>query len=144
LSLSEIQNNETTTPEEEVSLVSALLPAFIVWLKLIFYFLVLPYKIWKATTLRLSDLAGKTLINDTEEYPMYTFTKISYDGIIFIFGFLTVLASVIGLFAMGIEGVFIGFVYYFLILFISLLKEIITMSLGVIKRLESIDRNTQK
>ena len=144
LYLSDIQNNEETTVEQDNHLVSALLPAFLVWLKVVFYFLILPYKIWKATTLRLATLSGKSLISDTEEFPMYTFTKISYDTTIFIFGFLAVLVSVIGLLSYGIEGVFAGLVFYMLIPFMSLLKEIITMSLGVIKRLESIDNNTKK
>lgn len=140
--MSDIQENEPK--ETDQTLQSALLPALIVWLKVIFYFFVLPFKIWKATTFRLENLAGKSLVSDQEEYPMYTFSKISYDATIFIFGILTILGSLIGLFAVGISGAFSGIVFYFMIPFISLFKEIITISLGVIKRLENIDANTKK
>ena len=139
-----MSENQETTSVPEQPLGQAILPALLVWLKTVLYFIVLPYKIWKSTTLRLSALAGKTIIEDSEEYPMYTFTKISYDASIFILGLLAVLISIIGLFTAGIMGAFAGIGAYFVIPFISLLKEIITMSLGVIKRLEAIDKNTRK
>lgn len=140
------KQEETVVAEQKSSneLVGALLPALLVWLKTIFYFLVLPYKIWSSTTLRLASLSGTSLVNSDEEFPMYTFTKIAYDATVFIFGILTVLVSVIGLLTAGAAGLFAGLGFYFVIPIVSLLKEIITMSLGVIKRLEAIDKNTQK
>lgn len=139
------ENQENRTAEKaKISIGQAMLPAFIVWLKTIFYFIVLPYKIWKSTTFRLADLSDTAILNDNEEFPMYTFTKVSYDATIFILGIFVVILAVVGIFAEPIVGVFMGLVPYFIIPFISLLKEIITMSLGVIKRLEAIDNNTRK
>jgi hypothetical protein len=136
------ENKETKVVEQTLS--QAMLPALIVWLKTVFYFVVLPYKIWKSTTLRLATLSGTSLIEDGEEFPMYTFTKISYDTTIFMLGIFVVIVAIIGIFAQPIAGVFAGLLPYFIIPVISLLKEIITMSLGVIKRLEAIDHNTRK
>ena len=89
-------------------------------------------------------MGDSALISDTEEFPMYTFIKIAYDTSIFFFGFLAVISPIVGLLYVGIGGAFFGIGAYFGILLLSLLKEILTMSLGIIKRLESIDKNTKK
>lgn len=128
--MSEIETNET-----EMKLVDAVQKAFFTWFKTVFYFIVLPYKIWKAATLRLAVLSDTAIVNEGEEFPVYTFNKVNLDATIYILGILAVPLAFIG----------VGFLIYFLIIpMLSFIKEIITMSLVTVKRLEDIDRNTKK
>ena len=135
-------SEDTTNVTKNSSLKDAMLPAAIVWLKIMFYFIILPYKIWKASTLRLANLRNETIIRDNEEFPVYTFFKINYDATIFSTGIFSVIFLVLGI----IWHFFLGLaiICYIIIPFISFLKEVITISLGVIKRLEAIEENTKK
>ena len=135
-------NDYQTNVTHESTLKDAMLPAAIVWLKIVFYFIILPYKIWKAATLRLASLRNKTLVRDNEEFPVYTFFKINYDASIFSTGILSVIVLILGIF--WHELVFVAIGLYVIIPLISFLKEVITISLGVIKRLEAIEENTRK
>jgi len=135
-------NDYQTNVTHESTLKDAMLPAAIVWLKIVFYFIILPYKIWKAATLRLASLRNKTLVRDNEEFPVYTFFKINYDASIFSTGILSVIVLILGIF--WHELVFVAIGLYVIIPLISFLKEVITISLGIIKRLEAIEENTRK
>lgn len=127
--------NDTQTGNTEMGLGDAIGKAFFTWIKTVFYFIVLPYKIWKAATLRLAVLSDSAIVGSGEEFPVYTFNKVNLDATIFILGILAVPLAFVG----------VGFVIYLVLIpLLSFLKEIITMSLVTVKRLEDIDRNTKK
>ena len=73
--------NIGTTAElsNEITLGLAIKKAFIAWLKIFLYFIILPFKIWKASTMRLAENSDTAIIKDDEEFPMYTFSKVSMD-----------------------------------------------------------------
>ena len=134
--------------EQESSLITEALPkALLTFIKVVFYFIVLPYKIWKASTLRLSRISHDALISDEEEFPVYTFVKVSYDAII-------VVLPIFG-FCIGIVLVLFGNIYfsqfitlllacYFWIPIFSFIKEILTIKLSMVHSLEKIEKNTNK
>jgi membrane protein insertase Oxa1/YidC/SpoIIIJ len=134
MDVNETQTNTTT--EVEMELVEAMKRAFFTWLKTIFYFIVLPYKIWKASTMRLAKLSGKEMITEKEEFPMYTFNLISTDAAIFMLGIISV--PLVLFFGAGL------LIYFFVIPAVSFIKEVITMSLVTVKKLEIIAENTKK
>lgn len=120
---------------ENIELGQAVGKAFVTWLKTVFYFIVLPFKIWKASTLRLSAFADSAIVDDDEEFPVYTFNKINLDASIFILGILAVPTALVG----------VGFgIYFVMIPLLSFFKEVLTMSLVTVKRLEDIDHNTRR
>ena len=126
--------SDAKVSEIEMTLGTAIGKAFFTWLKTVFYFIVLPYKIWKAATLRLAMFSDAAIVGDGEEFPVYTFNKVNLDASIFILGILAVPLAFVG----------VGFVIYFVIIpVLSFFKEILTMSLVTVKRLEDIDRNTK-
>ena len=174
---------------QQYSLISQALPrALFVFLKILFYFVVLPYKVWKASIIRLADISNKPLLRDEEEFPVYTIFKIAYDavitilpilGIIFMFGYflgfyygynsfiysissifypINYIFSILGnffyydlnnflylgnFFYYLSSGIPIFLVFYFMIPFISLFKEILTFPLSLVHNLEKIDKNTK-
>ncbi len=134
--------------ENNMSIAEALPKALFVWIKTLFYFIVLPYKIWKSSIIRLAISSDKPIIEEGEEFPMYTFNKVAMDAGIVI---LPILGLLIGLIA-GIDAYRNGLGYfisalassYFMIPFLSFLKEVITMSLTSINKLDLIVKNTSK
>ncbi len=147
--------------KQQYSLISEALPrALFVFLKTLFYFIVLPYKIWKASTLRLAQISNQPLLSDEEEFPVYTIAKIGYDAFIV---FLPILGLILGiLFAtfigggydysyntyssgMGFRGFITAFlVSYFVIPLFSFIKEILTITLSMVHSLKEIEKNTEK
>jgi len=146
--------------KQQYSLISEALPkALFVFLKTLFYFIVLPYKIWKSSTLRLAHISNKPLLSDDEEFPIYTISKIAYDAVIV---FLPVLGIVLGVFSLLFGGynsyyydyystgmavwqvIFPLVVCYFLIPLFSFIKEILTITLSMVHSLKKIEKNTEK
>lgn len=141
-------SEEIKTTNDDMLLGEALPKALFVWLKTLFYFIVLPYKVWKSSVLRLGKNSEEAIINDNEEFPVYTFNKISMDAIIvvlpvlgIIIGLLNWINSYYGGFALFIGSMAIS---YFIIPLFSFIKEIITMSLSTINKLDQIIENTKK
>jgi len=133
---------------DDAPLKEVLLSALLVWLKTLFYFLVLPYKIWKAAAYRLAAMSGKAIVDANEEFPVYTYNKIAIDATIFI---MPCLALIIAFFSAmsAYRGGFAIFIMvliyaYLLIPAISFMKEVITMSLSVVNSLRQIAKNTEK
>ena len=140
------QENEQTLNETQ-QIKDVLLSASVTFLKTIFYFIVLPYKIWKASTLRLASFKGKALIKENEEFPVFTFLKINYDATIFFMAVIIIIAPIIGLFFTydRASGLFTAISVYFLIIpLLSLFKEGLLMMLDIVKSLEIIKENTRK
>jgi len=148
--------------KQQYSLISEALPkALFVFLKTLFYFIVLPYKIWKSSTLRLAHISNQPLLSDDEEFPVYSIAKIGYDAFIV---FLPILGIVIGVFSLLFGGYnsyyydpyydpfYSGFwsfvssfvVCYFLIPLFSFIKEILTITLSMVRSLKKIEKNTEK
>ncbi len=144
--------------KQQYSLISEALPkALFVFLKTLFYFIVLPYKIWKSSTLRLAHISNQPLLSDDEEFPVYSIAKIGYDAFIV---FLPILGIVIGVFSLLFGGYnsyyydpyYSGFwsfvssfvVCYFLIPLLSFIKEILTITLSMVRSLKKIEKNTEK
>tara|TARA_B100000953_G_C17833390_1_gene362601 strand:- start:49 stop:528 length:480 start_codon:yes stop_codon:yes gene_type:complete len=146
--------------KQQYSLISEALPkALFVFLKILFYFIVLPYKIWKASTLRLAHISNDPLLNDEEEFPVYTIAKIGYDALIV---FLPILGIVLGILlatmfgggydyyydqystGMGFRSFITTFIVsYFVIPLFSFIKEILTITLSMVHSLKEIEKNTQ-
>ena len=122
--------------------------ALLVCLKTLFYFIVLPYKIWKASAYRLGEMSGKDIVDNNEEFPVFTYNQIAIDAIIFIIPAFSLVIAVIS----GNQsyrdgfGIFLGtlFFSYFSIPIISFVKEAITISLSVVNNLKEIAKNTEK
>ena len=132
-----MSNTEEQTVEkiQEVTLGSAVVKALIAWLKILIYYVILPFKIWKAATYRLAKNNDSAIVADDEEFPMYTFTKVSLDASIFMTGILSVPFAFIG----------VGFIMYLVVIpSISFAKEVITMSLISVQKLTQIEKNTTK
>ena len=147
--------------KQQYALISETLPkALFVVLKTLFYFIVLPYKIWKASTLRLAHISNDALLSDDEEFPVYTFAKIVYDAIIVI---LPILGIIVGIIVATYVGAYYDYSYdgyrsgyglrgfiwsflasYFVIPFFSFIKEILTITLSMVHSLEKIEKNTEK
>jgi len=172
---------------QQYKLIPQALPrALWVFLKTLLYFLVLPYKIWKSSTLRLAEMSNNPLLSDKEQLPVYTISKIAYDALIVI---MPVIGIIIGLFLLVtgeygyssfgpfyfVSSIFYSvgnffwslgnFLYltdifyflgqnlgsvlspflfcYFMIPFISFIKEILTISLLMVHNLEKIAKNTE-
>jgi hypothetical protein len=133
----------------DVSLMEALPKALFVWLKTLFYFVILPYKIWRSSVLRLGQDSEKELISKNEEFPIYTFTKIAMDATIVVLPVLGVFFGFIATIGSGVGSGFVALIVsvltcYFIIPFISFIKEIITMSLSTINKLDQIVENTRE
>lgn len=152
----------------------------LLFFKTLLYIIVLPYRIWKGSTIRLAGLSNQPMIKDEEEFPVSTFFKIVLDTVIMIIPVLAILLPII------VTGVFLSlpndyfgnnfyysfinfdlsylfyergqdsFDYYrllppFILLFysylvipiISWLKELLTIFLEMIHRLEEIEKNTR-
>ena len=137
MSENEVQEKvEVTAPAEE-SLKAAIVPAFMTLLKTIVYFIILPYKIWKTTTIRLarSSANGGAIVRDGEQFPVYTFYRTSLDATIFFMGLLSVPLAFIG----------VGFmIYLFVIPTLSFFNEMLSMSLISTQSLVKIEENTKK
>ena len=134
--------------DQETSLLKVLPKALFVWLKTLFYFIILPYKIWKASAYRLGEISGKAIVDENEEFPVYTYNKIAIDAIIFMlpaFSFFIALISSIQAYRGGFV-IFIAVLFYsyFSIPVISIVKEVITMTLSVVNNLREIAKNTEK
>jgi hypothetical protein len=137
-----MENNQ----EKNLILAEALPRAMFVGLKTVLYLFILPYKIWKSSTLRLGAMYDKTLLCDHEEFPALTFTKITIDALIVIWPLLALFLSVFDAFSKGGSmTTFFGIIFsaYFLIPFFSFSKEIITLSLAIVSRLEEVSKNTK-
>tara|TARA_B110000211_G_scaffold126592_1_gene145738 strand:- start:1866 stop:2411 length:546 start_codon:yes stop_codon:yes gene_type:complete len=175
---------------QQYLLISQALPrALFVFFKILLYFVVLPYKVWKASIIRLADISNKPLLRDEEEFPVYAIFKIAYDtvililpilGVVFMVGsflgfhygynsFVYFLSSIFfedilyvfiflgdffylylnnflylgDFFYFLTSGITIFLVYYFMIPFVSFIKEILTFPLSFVHNLEKIDKNTR-
>jgi hypothetical protein len=147
--------------KQEYSLISQALPkALFVFLKTVFYFIVLPYKVWKSSTLRLAHISNQPLLSDEEEFPIYTISKIIYDAVIV---FLPILGLIIGVIVLLFGGYDYYYYYdyyntgivvwqiimpfiicYFLIPLLSFIKEVLTITLSMVHSLKIIEKNTDK
>ena len=141
--MSDIQEKEvetemkTETVEASESLKAAFGPAVITLLKTYLYFVILPYKIWKTTTIRLarSSTNGGAIVRDGEQFPVYTFYRTSLDATIFLMGLLSVPLAFVG----------IGFIIYIVILpLLSFFNEMLSMSLISTQSLVKIEESTKK
>lgn len=133
---------------DDMLLREALPKALFVWLKTFFYFIVLPYKTWKSSVFRLEKNSKEAIVDDNEEFPVYTFNKVAIDAIIVV---LPALGIIIGLtnwinsyyesFWLFVVAVVIS---YFTIPLFSFFKETISMPLAAINKLDKIVENTKK
>jgi len=144
--------------KQQYSLISEALPkALFVFLKTLFYFIVLPYKIWKSSTLRLAHISNQPLLSDDEEFPVYTIAKIGYDAVIVFLPVLGIVLVVFSIFFGGynsyyyystgmavFQGIMPFVVCYFLIPLFSFIKEILTITLSMVHSLKKIEKNTEK
>ena len=161
--------------------------ALFTFFKTLLYIIVLPYRIWKGSTIRLAGLSNQPMIKDEEEFPVSTFFKIVLDAVIMILPVLAILLPII------VTGVllslpndyfgnfyysymdydlsylfndikremlnereqdkfdyysllqaFVPFLYSYLVIpIISWFKELLTIFLEMIHRLEEIEKNTR-
>lgn len=133
--MNDTQEYSTTQTTEVQQLGTATGKAFIAWLKVLVYFIILPFKIWKAATFRLAQNNDDAIVSNDEEFPMYTFTKVSLDSSIFMLGILAVPSAFFG----------VGFGIYFIVIpILSFSKEVMTMSLSTVHKLDKIAKNTTK
>ena len=127
---------QTVESVSEESLKTAIVPALITLLKTLVYFIILPFKIWKTTTIRLarSSANGGAIVRDGEQFPVYTFYRASLDATIFFMGLICVPLAFVG----------VGFaIYLFVIPSLSFLNEVLSMSLVSTQSLVKIEENTK-
>jgi len=153
--------------------------ALFTFFKTLLYIIVLPYRIWKGSTIRLAGLSNQPMIKDEEEFPVSTFFKIVLDTVIMILPVLAILLPIIvtGVFLSLPNDYFGNFYYsfinfdlsylfyergqdefdyysllppfiplfysYLVIPIISWFKELLTIFLEMIHRLEEIEKNTR-
>lgn len=141
-----INESESKVSNEIETIGAALLPAFISWLKMIFYFLILPYKVWKTTTIRLakSSSNGGAIVKNDEEFPIFTYFKASFDATIFMSGIVAVLFILVAL-VKGVEALAASFfVYVFFIPIVAFFNEVLSMRLVAVQKTIEIAKNTKK
>ena len=153
--------------------------ALFTFFKTLLYIIVLPYRIWKGSTIRLAGLSNQPMIKDEEEFPVSTFFKIVLDAVIMILPVLAILLPIIvtGVFLSlpndyfgnfyysfinfdlsylfyergqdefdyySLLQAFVPFLYSYLVIpIISWFKELLTIFLEMIHRLEEIEKNTR-
>ena len=140
-------SENSTEAKVETGFVDELTKAGFAFLKVVFYFIVLPYKIWIASLRRMAGLSKEALVGKNEEFPVYTFVKAVFDTLIFIAPVLVVIVALVR--SMDYYSGFGGFVLtviggYFGIIGLSLLKELYIIPLMMFKKLEAITENTKK